>query len=106
MMVADTKKDDTLDQNPKKAFRKLGSCSRTLFYLLNREFENPKETEERAADPLAGGILQKGHQCGMLWGTSLAVGAEAYRRFEDLDEAIGVAIIATRRIMNSFTGHL
>ena len=59
-------------------------------------------TEERAADPLAGGILQKGYQCGMLWGASLAAGAEAHRRCEDLNEAMGVAILATRRIMISF----
>ena len=93
---------ETMTRNPKKAFRKLGSCSRTLFYLLNREFENPMITEERAADPLAGGILQKGYQCGMLWGASLAAGAEAHRRCEDLNQAMGVAILATRRIMISF----
>ena len=50
----------------KKLFRKLGSCSRTYFYILNREFGHTKEIEERAADPLAGGLMQTGHQCGML----------------------------------------
>ena len=63
----------------KKVFRKLGTCSRTFFYILNREFGHPRELEERASDVLAGGIMQKGHQCGMLWGASLAIGAEAYR---------------------------
>lgn len=86
----------------KKVFRKLGTCSRTFFYILNREFGHNKETEEQAADLLAGGILQKGHQCGMLWGSALAVGAEAYRRCKDLDQAIGVAIVATQRVMASF----
>ena len=89
-------------RDAKKVFRKLGTCSRTFFYILNQEFGHPKETEERAADPLAGGILQKGHQCGMLWGSALAVGAEAYRRCDDLDEATGVAIIATQHVMASF----
>ena len=86
----------------KKVFRKLGTCSRTFCYILNREFGHTKEAEERAADLLAGGILQKGHQCGMLWGSALAVGAEAYRRCNDLDQAIGVAIMSTKRVMNSF----
>ncbi len=89
-------------RDTKKVFRKLGTCSRTFFYILNREFGYSKETEERAADPLAGGIMRKGYQCGMLWGASLAVGSEAYRRFEDKNQAIGVAIIATQHIMNSF----
>jgi len=92
-----TKKNDT-----KKLFRKLGTCSRTYFYILNREFENPKETEERAADPLAGGIYRQGYQCGMLWGAALAVGAESYRKFDDRDKAIGIAIKATQHIMEAF----
>jgi hypothetical protein len=100
--VSQKNKDELRYKNPKRVFRKLGSCSRTLFYLLNREFENPRVTQERAADPLAGGIMQMGYQCGMLWGASLAVGSEAYKRCEDLDQAIGVAILATRQIMISF----
>lgn len=87
----------------KKLFRKLGTCSRTFFYILNREFGHQKELEERAADSLAGGIMQKGHQCGMLWGASLAVGAEAYRKCQNKNQAIGVAISATQRIMTSFS---
>ena len=52
----------------KKTFKDLGTCSRTFEYILNREFGNDLEYEERAADPLAGGIMRKGHQCGMLLG--------------------------------------
>ena len=68
----------------RRVFLKKGTCSQTLFFLLDREFANPKENEERAADPLAGGIMQRGHQCGMLWGASLAVGAESFPRLPDL----------------------
>ena len=32
----------------KKVFRKLGTCSRTFFYLLDREFGNSMVNEERA----------------------------------------------------------
>ncbi len=86
----------------KKVFRKLGTCSRTFFYILNREFGHLKEREERASDVLAGGIMQKGHQCGMLWGASLAAGAEAYRKCKNNSLAIDVAINATQKIMKSF----
>ncbi len=87
----------------KKVFREKGTCSQTFFYLFDREFEHLKEIEERASDSLAGGIMQKGYQCGMLWGSSLAIGAEAYRRCDDLDQAMRVAIKATEAVMESFS---
>jgi len=90
-------------QDTKKLFRKLGSCSHLFFYILNREFGHPQETEERAADPLAGGIMRMGYQCGMLWGSSLAVGAESFRRSQNRDQAVGLAIKATQHLMESFS---
>jgi C_GCAxxG_C_C family probable redox protein len=93
----------TIQQGTKRLFLKLGTCSRLFFYILNREFGYPIETEERAADPLAGGIMQRGHQCGMLWGSALAVGAESFRRHDDRGQAIGVAITATQHLMESFS---
>ena len=92
-----------VQQDTKKMFLKLRTCSRTFFYLLNREFGNPRETEEHAANPLAGGIRLKGHQCGMLWGASLAVGAESYRRNDSSAQAIAIAIIATQHLVKSFS---
>jgi hypothetical protein len=46
--------------------------------------------------------MQQGYQCGMLWGASLAVGAEAYRRTNNVHQAQSVAIKATQYIMDSF----
>jgi hypothetical protein len=89
-------------RDTKRVFIKLGTCSRTFFFILNREFGHPLENEEHAADPLAGGILQQGYQCGMLWGASLAVGAESFRRYGDRGRATGIAIMATQHIMESF----
>ena len=87
----------------KKIFKEKGTCSGTFYYLLNRAFDNLSEAEERAADPLAGGIMRKGHQCGMLWGAALAVGSESWRRYQDHDLAIQSAILATKRIIESFS---
>ncbi len=89
-------------QDAKWVFLKKGTCSRTFFYILNREFDSPKEMEEQAIDPLAGGIARQGYQCGMLWGSSMAVGAESFRRHDDQGKAIAVAITATQHIMKSF----
>jgi hypothetical protein len=86
----------------KKVFLKKGSCSHTFFYLLNREFGYLKENEECASDPLAGGLAQEGYQCGMLWGSALAVGAESFRRYDDQGKAIAHAIIATQNLLESF----
>jgi hypothetical protein len=83
-------------------FLKKGACSHTLFFILNREFGLLKDDEECAADPLAGGIFQQGYQCGMLWGSSMAVGAESFRRCSDRGQAIGHAITATQHVIESF----
>jgi hypothetical protein len=89
-------------RNYKKLFLKLGTCSQTLFHILNREFDHPLGLEENAADPLAGGILRQGKQCGMLWGSALAVGAEAYRTSKSQSQAMVTSILATQAIMKSF----
>ncbi len=93
-----TKKNDT-----KKVFAKCGMCSHTFYYLLNREFGFHKENEERASDPLAGGIIGHGHQCGMLWGATLAAGAEAHRRNKNPQHAVAAAVGAAQHIVEAFT---
>ena len=87
----------------KKVFSKCGTCSQTFFYLLNHEFGFLKKTEELASDPLAGGLLSTQNQCGMLWGATLAIGAESFRRHNDHDQAITMAITATQQIVESFS---
>jgi hypothetical protein len=86
----------------KEVFMKCGACSQTFCYLLNREYGHLKENEERAAFPLAGGFML-GHQCGMLWGASLAAGAESFRRNSDRGQAIASTITATQHLITSFT---
>jgi hypothetical protein len=91
------KKSDT-----KRLFITKGACSHTLFFILNREFGYLKDNEECASDPLAGGIAQQGYQCGMLWGSALAMGAESFRRHGDQGQAVAQAITATQHVMKSF----
>lgn len=52
--------------------------------------------------PLAGGIMQHGYQCGMIWGATLAAGAQAYRLLGPGPQAETRAIIAAQRIVESF----
>ncbi len=89
-------------QDAKAVFSKCGTCSRTFAHLLNRAYGHPKETAEIAMNPLAGGIANQGHQCGMLWGAAMAVGAEAFRRNKDQEKAIALAVTATQHIVESF----
>ena len=86
----------------KRTFLKKGTCSRAFFYILDREYGYPMDEEEQAVDPLAGGIIQQGYQCGMLWGASCGVAAESFRRNKNRDLAIGMAIKATRHVLQSF----
>ena len=46
--------------------------------------------------------MQHGYQCGMIWGATLAAGAEAYRRFGPTPKAEAAAIEAARRVVESF----
>lgn len=93
----------SIKNDARKQFLKKGTCSRTFFFLLNREYGHPREAEERAVEQLAGGIMQMGYQCGMLWGASMAVGAESFRRHDNPDEVISTAITATKHLMESFS---
>ena len=52
--------------------------------------------------PLAGGIMQHGYQCGMIWGAALAAGAEAYHRFGAGPKAQAAAIAASQRVVTAF----
>ena len=90
-------------RDTKKLFLKKGSCSQALFYILNREFGHTRETAERASDTLAGGIVLEGHQCGLLWGATLGLGAESFRRYDDRGQAIAIAITASQRLVESFS---
>lgn len=91
------------DKNDAKdVFKQCGTCSRTFAHILNREFGHVNEHEERALNPLAGGIMNQGYQCGMLWGSALAVGAESFRKYKDPEKAIVIAVTATQHIIESF----
>ncbi len=89
--------DDT-----KRLFAKCGTCSQTLFCILNRDFGYPDNIAERASDPLAGGFMSTQNQCGMVWGASLATGLEAFRKFQDQDQAISGAVSSSMHIVQSF----
>ena len=70
--------------------------------VVDGSFDHPLEFEEKATAPLAGGIMQHGFQCGMLWGAALAAGAEAYRVYGPGAQAESVAIMAAEKIVASF----
>lgn len=84
------------------AFLNGRACSDTLLHVLNCAFDRPMGSEEHAAVPLAGGIMQHGHQCGMIWGATLAAGAQAHRLFGPGAQAETRAIIAAQRLVAFF----
>jgi hypothetical protein len=83
-------------------FLKVGTCSEALCNVLDHAFDHPLKPEERATMPLAGGIMQHGYQCGMIWGATLAAGAQAYRLLGPGPQAETKAIIAAQRLVESF----
>jgi len=70
--------------------------------VVDSSFDNPLKLEEEASTPFAGGIVNQGYQCGMLWGAALAAGAEAYRRHGPGPQAETGAIMAAQRLVKSF----
>jgi hypothetical protein len=98
---AENLRSEGLPNDTKELFKKCGACSHTFYFILNREFGYTNKSAEIASDPLAGGMML-GHQCGMLWGSSLAVGAEAFRRNSEEGMAVASAITATGTLMDSF----
>ncbi len=87
----------------KKIFMKKGSCSQALCFLVNREFGHNRPEHEKALDPFAGGLLLNGHQCGMVWGSTMAAGIQAHREHGENDRAIAAAISASRDLVKSYT---
>jgi hypothetical protein len=70
--------------------------------VVDRSFDHPLKLEEEASIPLAGGIVNQGYQCGMLWGAALAAGAQAYRLLGSGPQAETGAIIAAQSLVESF----
>jgi len=70
--------------------------------VLDHAAEHPMQLEEQATVPLAGGIMNYGYQCGMLWGAALASGAQAYRLFGSGPQAETMAIFTTQKVVESF----
>lgn len=78
------------------------ACSDTLLHVLNCAFDQPLPEEECAVMPLAGGIMQRGYQCGMIWGAALAAGAQAYRLLGEGPRAEALAVAAARKLIETF----
>lgn len=89
------------------AFLNRRACSDAIFAVLDRAFDpeadpGKRSPEERACQVFAGGILQHGYQCGMLWGAALAAGAQACRLWGPGPRAEAAAVAAARRVVEAF----
>ena len=84
------------------AFWSCGTCSESMMHVLNRALGQPMATEERGAMPLAGGIVQQGYQCGMVWGAALAAGARAHALYGAGPKAEAAAVLAGQRLVALF----
>ena len=105
-LMAATKKTEYKEGIAPKNIRKdffTYACSGALFLHLSRNYGYPKEDQAFAIAALSGGILQEGYQCGMLWGSTLAVGAESYRKYGNSNMAVNSAITTTQYLMKSFS---
>ncbi len=70
--------------------------------VVDGSFDHPLALEEKASMPFAGGIMQYGFQCGMIWGAALAAGAEAYQQDGPGPQAEAKAVLAAGRLVEAF----
>jgi hypothetical protein len=70
--------------------------------VVDDSLDHPLKHEEHATMSLAGGLMQNGYQCGMLWGAALAAGAQAYRLLGSGPQAETEAITASQKLVESF----
>ena len=70
--------------------------------VVDRSFDHPLAVEEKAVEPLMGGLMNYGYQCGMVWGVALAAGAQAYRLRAPGSQAEAEAIVAAQRLVSIF----
>jgi hypothetical protein len=85
-----------------RTFLKVGTCSEALCNVIGRAFGNPLVPEENASWPFAGGIMQHGYQCGLIWGAAFAAGARAYRLLGATPKAEAGAVLAGKKLIESF----
>jgi hypothetical protein len=70
--------------------------------VVDDSFKQPLKQEEHGAMSLAGGLMGRGYQCGMLWGAALAAGAQAYRLWGAGPQAETGAVIAAQQVVEAF----
>ncbi len=70
--------------------------------VVDRSYHNPMAFEEGAVAPLAGGLLQNGYQCGILWGAAMAAGARAYQLLGPGPVAETQAILVSQNLVKAF----
>ena len=70
--------------------------------VVDVSYDNPLKLEETATNPFGGGIANQGYTCGMLWGAALAAGARAYQLHGAGAKAESKAIIATKKLVETF----
>ena len=71
---------------------------------LDRAVNTPFTLEEHASLHLAGGISNRGYQCGIVWGAALFAGAQAYRLYGTAPVAETEAIMASQGVVELFRG--
>ena len=70
--------------------------------VVDRSFDHPLTIEEKAVEPLMGGFMNYGYQCGMVWGVALAAGAQAYQLRGPGSQTEAEAVVAAQRLVSLF----
>jgi hypothetical protein len=79
------------------------SCAESTLILFDKASGIEQEDAEQAIDPLNGGVvLELDGGCGIFWGSVMAAGIRAAKRFEKEDDACSAALHASIELMREY----
>ncbi len=77
-------------------------CSPGQLEMIDAAFGCSLPEEEKALEPLMGGLMMHGYQCGALWGAALAAGARAHAVLGPGPQAELATLKACQQIATAF----
>lgn len=97
------KNDIFLKRSMKRTMFRHFSCAESALILFDRAAGIDQDEAEQAIDLLNGGVLlELDGGCGLLWGSAMAAGIRASKRFEKEEDACAAAFAASIELLREY----
>jgi hypothetical protein len=97
------KSDNFSKRSMKRTMFRHFSCAESTLILFDRVAGIDQDDAEQAIDPLNGGVLlELDGGCGLLWGSAMAAGIRASKRFEKEEDACAAAFATSIELLREY----